>query len=145
MIDVPRKMRRGDTLFIKLQIFRDLNSGELSAIDQGDPYPIGPKGGPMVPQDLTGFQRVLFTMKNFYADPDNRAIAQLDELALGGITITIATAGLLTIAVPPSTTGAFVDTVTTCIYDVRTKDATGNVQTVDAGTVEIDPGGARSI
>jgi hypothetical protein len=117
---VERKMFRGDTLAFQVQVF------------QSPPFNT-------VPQNLTGWT-LWFTVKFNTQDPDNIAVFQGTNLTNPpGVTINNYAQGLATPSMPPVSTRGFPDGVTSLFYDVQAMDPSGNIYTVEAGTVDVLP------
>lgn len=124
-------MKRGDTLVINdIQVKQDV--------------PGAPAGSPQIPQNITGWS-FWFTLKYYYSDPDLAAVAQLTSSPPTGVTITDAVNGKLLITMQPIVTRSFPDQPTKLVYDVKGKDATGNITTVDSGTLTVNPSATRAI
>ena len=115
-------MYRGDTLVLNIQV--------------KDQYG--------APKNITG-GRLFFTMKYTVVDMDNMAIAALTSTPANGIVIVSAPGGTATVTMPPITTRSFADGPTTCVYDVQLIEQTGQVTTVEAGTVTVLPDVSRAI
>lgn len=123
-------MFRGDTFPIQVQVTK---------------VPVGsPPGTPPVPVDVTGW-KFWFSVKRYYADPDNQAVFQTNSTdGTGAIVFTTPTAGIITCTMPALATVNFPDAVTQLVYDVQGKDLSGNVSTVDVGTIEVTPDVTRA-
>ena len=130
-------MLRGDSLIFAFQVGRDLTTGELSS------HPVMQLPPGSVPQDLTGF-RIWFTAKTTYVDPDLRAVAQLDNLAIGGVTVTNAVQGIAIVNMPAIKTAGFPDAAVMLYYDIQTKDGAGNIKTTENGSVTVFPDVTRA-
>lgn len=131
-------MNRGDTLFFVDQVVQDLVTGQLSAVPAGQPLPSG-----AVPVDITGFS-IWFTAKSEYPDPDNRAVAQLDNHALGGVVITQATLGKFSVTMPALATRDFPDSDVALVFDIQVEDLAGRVSTIEKDTLTVAPDVTRT-
>lgn len=95
--------------------------------------------------DLTGWL-VWFTVKRNYADPDSQSVfqARSDDMS-GGVVITEPpTLGQITATLPASATLGWPDSPSNLVYDVQGKDTSGNIRTVDSGTICVTPDVTRS-
>lgn len=131
-------MFRGDTLFFEELVYRDLTTGRLLGVPVGQQPPSG-----AVPQDITGYT-IWFTAKNQYPDTDNRAVAQLDNAAVGGVVIESANPGKFSVAMPPTATRDFPDSDVALVYDLQLEDTTGRVSTIEVGTITVSPDVTRT-
>ena len=127
------RMYRGDSFTFALQVFADPNTGELSAVGPNQPAPPG-----LVVQNLTGW-RVWCTVKRNYGDPDNQAVTQLDNLALGGVTFALAVSGKLSVTIPAIATRAFPNWIQRLLVDLQGKDVAGTIRTIAAGLLSVIP------
>lgn len=94
----------------------------------------GPGGAAL---DLTG-ATVWFTMKADAADADTSATYKAYWIHAGasaGLTVSVATSGILTLSVPAATTTNW--TPAQYQYDVQVQTALGRVVTADRGTVTV--------
>lgn len=83
--------------------------------------------------------RVLFVVKRYESDPDGAAIAMMDNLTLGGVTVTNPASGQATITMSASATyGLFNNTFTPLFYEIWVKDSLGNEFRTEKGTIEVD-------
>jgi hypothetical protein len=128
----PKAIQRGDTLTFPFQVTVDPILGTLGTCI---PNKLPPD---LVPQALTGWQ-LWFTLKLYYSDPDSQAVAQLDNMTLGGVTVTSAHQGLAKAVVPNTVTQTFPDGPVTLYYDIQAKDPAGNVTTLESGTTTVGP------
>lgn len=86
-------------------------------------------------QNLTGC-KLWFTAKRSRSDADVSAVFQLSSPS-GGIAIVSAAAGTFRITVsPPHTSGLTAKAV--LYYDLQLEDASGNVYTLDSGTLTVN-------
>jgi hypothetical protein len=118
-------MSRGDTLQLAIQVLQDNGA----------------------PQNLTGFT-VWFTAKYTVYDADLRSVFALDNISPGGnggVVLTFPTIGEFTVTGPAVATQGFPDGVVTLVYDVQVEDASGNLTTVETGTLAVNPDVTRSI
>lgn len=123
---VAREMFRGDTLTIDLVI-------------------TDPKTGS--PLNLTGC-KIWFTCKGNVALPDNQSTIALDTVLVSGngsVTITDAPRGLATVVVYPIATRALPDGPVVLQYDIQIKQGTGELSTIEFGTVTVFPDVTRAI
>ena len=138
-----RRARRGDSLVFTFQIVKNLATGQLmTVIESGTIPPNFPPNS--VPQDVTGFT-VWFTLKRTTVDPDSQAVAQLDNVNIGGVTISNYAQGQGTVVVGPQATTNFPDGRVHLVYDIQVKDLGGNITTVESGTYCIGPDVTRAI
>lgn len=120
-----RTMFRGDTLAFTVQV-NDPTTG--------------------APRNLAGW-KFYFTVKRFAADPDQNAVFQ-DNTASGSGAVAIvapAALGQVAVSMPAAKTVLFPDTPTTLVYDVEGIDASGNVSTVEGGTIKVTPDVTRAV
>lgn len=89
--------------------------------------------------NLTGY-KVWFTVKKNYADPDNIAVHQASSTD-GSADVAIADppSGVIDLRMPALKTYGFPDVAVKLLYDVQIKDALGNVQTAEKGTITVEP------
>jgi hypothetical protein len=132
-----RTMFRGDSMALFFQVVRDLASQQIfTAPTPGIPPPNS------VPVNLTGYQ-LWFTAKKHSLDPDSQAVAQLDNMSIGGIVITLAVNGTGTATMQPAATFNFPDGPVRLLYDLQAKDPTGLVTTIESGTLTVVPDTTR--
>jgi hypothetical protein len=134
--DRRRKMRRGDTLQFNLQVFQNTFTLEYGTVWPGEAPPPN-----CVPVNLTGY-RVWFTAKYEYPDWDNQSVAQLDNMALGGVT-TPGTLGQVSVTMPSLATQGFADGPTRLVYDLQV-ELSGVVSTPEEGRLTVNPDVTRS-
>lgn len=90
------------------------------------------------PVNLTGC-RVLFALKMNPTDSDSAALALLDNLSLGGVTIANPASGQALIVVPPSATYGLPNVARTLFYEVWVRDTAGNEYRTEKGRIVVDP------
>jgi len=88
--------------------------------------------------DLTG-ATVRFTAKYETFDADASAVIRLDNSALGGVTITSATAGEGTVEIPAASTASLPNHRTRLYYAVRATTAAGKNKTIRRGYLIVLP------
>jgi len=128
---IIRPMFRGDNLIFDVQV-------------QKSPYP----GTPPVPIDITGYF-MWFTAKRSTNDSDTQALTQITTTPTsvppgGSIVLTQPTVGKAEITTPQAMTSAFPDGVVKIVYDVKVRDTSSRVFTVEAGTIVVYPNVTRS-
>ncbi len=137
----PRQIQlfRGDTLVWAVQVVQDPISGAYStSLAPGVPPP------GQVPANVTGWT-FWFTAKRHYLDPDNQAVWQGGTASpLTGVVVTSPLSGRLTATMPPAQTIGFPDGSSTLVYDVQGKDGSGNIFTVEFGTIVVNPDATRA-
>jgi hypothetical protein len=132
-----RRSRRGDTFQFTLQVLQNAQTLEYGSVWPGEsPSPN------YVPVNLTGW-RVVFTAKYEFPDYDSEAVAQLDNLALGGVTAT-GTTGQVGVAVPALATAGFPDGPVKLVYDVKVIDPSNNPHTAEIGRWTVSPSVTRA-
>jgi hypothetical protein len=97
------------------------------------------EGDGVTPTDFTLYQNVWFTVKKTVTDPDGSAVMQK---SLGsGITIVSSDHTKVRITINPADTSGLtiVGQSTVLVYDVQTKDASGNINTPASGNLTIIP------
>ena len=126
-----RTVFRGDTLQFVVQVLQ---------------VPLGfPPDTPPQVVNVTGWT-FWFTVKKYFADPDNVAVFQGKSTdGSGTVTITDAPNGKVTLTLPASATLNYPDSVVQLVYDVQGKDTSGNIYTVDSGSVSVSPDVTRAI
>lgn len=87
------------------------------------------------PLNLTG-ATIYMTAKNSIADADP-GVFQLTSPA-SGISITNAVGGLAEAVVSPSLTTGFTANPTVLVYDIKVKEASGDVTTLESGTLKVN-------
>ena len=122
-------MARGDTFIFQVQVLQ--------------PPAGAPPGTPPVPTNITGWF-LWFTAKYTYVDPDSRAVSALTS-ASSAVTITQPVSGTVVITMPPIATYAFPDGPVKLVYDVQGKDTSGNIYTIETGTITVYPDVTRAI
>ena len=133
---VERKMFRGDTLAFLDQVYQDITTLVLFTVPVTNPITPPPSGA--VPYNLTGVH-VTFSLKNNIADPDAAAIMELDNQALGGVTVLSAVQGTINVIGPAQNTIQYPDSDVKLYFDIQIKTAAGNIFTVESGTLFLDP------
>lgn len=122
---------RGDTFTLKVQV---------TQLPDG-----APDGTFAIPVNITGY-KIYFTVKRYLTDPDAYAVFQSNSADLTtNVTITDALNGKATCKMPASKTVNFPDGLVVLLYDVTAIDLSGNVSTVDSGTVTIVPDVTRAV
>lgn len=119
-----REVPRGDALVFEVQVLRS---------------PVA--GAPPAPVNVTGWS-FWCTLKNYVDDPDNRAVAQVTDSS--GIALTLPLAGRVRVTIPGTATRLFPDGPVRLAYDVRVRDASSLVFTVEQGTVVVTPHATRA-
>jgi hypothetical protein len=131
-----RKMLRGDSLYFLNTVWINVQTQQLFTIPVTSPLTPSPPNS--VPFNLTGCE-IWFTAKNNIPDPDLAAVIELNNMSLGGITVTSATGGAITGQAAPSLTFQSADSVVRLKTDIQVKDSTSRVSTVEVGYLDIWP------
>jgi hypothetical protein len=145
---IQRTFERGDTWAFTVQVYSaNANLGVFSPYTWS-PTPLYPQSprpatGPL---NITGWSAYC-TVKYQTTDPDSvpPAIWQATSLVSGGIMYPQPTIGLLSVQVPPSATYQLADGTETVYYDVQLVDSSGNVWTVESGTIAVPSDVTRAI
>jgi hypothetical protein len=116
----------------------DQRTGEYLSLWPGEPVP-----RECQPVDLTGWH-VTSTAKEEAAEWDNMAAFQLDNLALGGVTLVNAPEGWVQVQVPSLATAHFPDGPVRLTYDVQCVDPQALVRTPETGTLTVWPDMTRA-
>jgi hypothetical protein len=135
---MDRTMARGDTLSYNAQVFQHPQTGRYVSVDVLAQPPEG-----YAPANITGF-KLWFTAKNNLQDADTQAVSQLSTTT-SGITITTPTVGQYSVAMPALATAAFPDGPVALFYDVQLMDGSGNIYTIDGGTLTVSPDVTRAL
>lgn len=95
------------------------------------------------PQNLSGWF-VWCTLKKYLPNPDLLAVAQVTSQPAsfplgGGILVAAPLLGQAHVTIPPAATQGFPDSDVLLEYDVQTQDPSGNIFTVERGTVVVEP------
>jgi hypothetical protein len=90
---------------------------------------------PPVPVDITAWL-FRWSVKKSIGDPDAKVVYQ-GTIANGGVLVTDAVNGKLTIVMPADRTATLPDTQKTLVWDVQAEDPAGNVATVVEGTIAV--------
>lgn len=98
----------------------------------GDPEPIAGK-------------IIWFTVKFRYSDTDSEEIVWQGSTINGGIVIVDDDGGIFRPLMPGSATYGFPSVLTTCIYDIKTKDPYGFIKTAASGNFLVKPNVTRSV
>jgi hypothetical protein len=139
-----RRMRRGDTLSFSFQVRR------RPTFDQDSQLEYCAHCDPSAVQVNVAGWFFWATLKRTVSDPDQLAVAQVTSQpssapAGGGISVVSAAAGQGTVTVPAIATRAFPDGVVRLVYDVQGQDTSGQIWTVETGTVVVRPDVTSSI
>lgn len=103
-----------------------------------------PQTGVLVAVNLTA-GKAYFTAKRSITVADEVADIRLGSAApLAGVTIVVPTAGQVRIDVPPLATKGFQNDDVTLAYDVEVVEASGQVTTVQRGTLVVSPDVTRA-
>jgi hypothetical protein len=137
-----RRMLRGDSLYFLDTIWQNLITYQLFTVPVTSPILSPPSNS--VPFNLTGCE-VWFTAKNNVPDPDLAAVIELNNMTLGGITVTSAVAGAITCQGAPSLTFQLADSIVRLNVDIQVKDTTSRVSTVEVGHLDVYPDITRAI
>lgn len=124
-------MERGDSLIFNVQVL-------LPPTNLPPSVPVVP-----VAQNITGWT-MWFTLKNNFQDPDSVAVSQLKSGG-AGITFLQPLIGLAQVNMPAQATVGFPDAPVVLFYDVQAKDLSGNIYTVETGTVTVNPDLTRAV
>lgn len=95
------------------------------------------------PVSLTGWHLMVKVMANL-TDPDDACVSLLDNLELGGVTLSAqagSTLGQATGVMPPSATLSMPNVQTSVHYEVWSRDTAGNITREDNGTITLMPRG----
>lgn len=134
-----RTMRRGDTLIFNDQAIINNINGEYGTVWPGEKTP--PNTSPV---NITGYT-ITFTAKYEYALYDNQAVAQLDNMSLGGVVITTAATGQFSVTMPNTATRTFADGPVSLVYDIQLVSGSGVVSTVEEGLLSVFPDVTRTV
>lgn len=134
-----RQLFRGDTLFFLDSVWMDVLTKAIFTVPvQNIPPPNAS------PYSLAGV-RIWVTVKNYVPDPDAAAVMDLDNQALGGVTIISATQGTFSVTGPAQATIQFPDSPVPLEFDIQLKTATGEIYTIERGTLTVLPDITRAV
>jgi hypothetical protein len=135
-----RTMFRGDSLYFVDQVFQDPITGEMMTVPVTNPPSPPPPG--KVPFNLTGCH-VWVTVKYQWADVDAQAVLEVDNQALGGVTLGTVQGQFTTLG-PPAAFALQADSPVDLRLDIQVKDTTGRVTTVEWGKLTVSPDVTRA-
>lgn len=137
---VNRTTFRGDSLYFLDTIYTDIVTQAIFSVPPLSNVTPPPNA---VPLNLTG-GKVTFTAKYYDTDFDQNAVWQLDTALLGGVVITSAVGGKISVTGAPIKSYAFPDGPVNLVFDIQVILA-GRVTTVEAGTLTVYPDITRAI
>lgn len=89
------------------------------------------------PMALPTGVRVLFVAKVNQTDADSAAVALLDNIGLGGVSVTDSVNGIVQTTMPASSTYSLPASVQSLYYEIWVKDLLSNEFRVDKGTIKL--------
>jgi hypothetical protein len=137
-----RRMIRGDSLYFLSAVWYNLLTNQLFTIPVTSPLTPPPPNS--APFNLTGCE-VWYTAKYNLPDPDLASVFELNNMTLGGITVTSPTSGAITGQGSSAATLQFADSIVRLKADIQVKDTTGRVSTCEVGYLDVYPDITRGI
>ncbi len=142
---IRREMFRGDSLQFRCTLYQDTLTGTFFTVPVTSPLSRVPERA--LPVDLSGVARMWVTVKRYVQDPDNQAVLELDNLALGGVSfLAPTTAGVFSVLGPALAFRGMADGDVPLRYDTQIQLAAGAlIFTPEFGVLVVRPDVTRAI